>query len=83
MAKFKKRRHQTHGSNSVNSRSIFKMFSLSDYISSKFAAMYLLNIPPHLICVTTLPCETLMSENERQSQTNAVINDNLQSIVVT
>jgi len=73
----------THGSNSVNSQPIFKMFSLSDYISSKFAAMYLLNIPPHPVCVAALPCETLTSENERRSQTNAVINDNLQSIVVT
>jgi len=27
--------------------------------------------------------ETLMSENERQSQTNAVINDKLQGTVVT
>jgi len=40
--------------------------------------MYFLNILPHLICVAALPCETLMSENERQSQTNAVINDKLQ-----
>ena len=51
--------------------------------SSKFAAEYLLKIPSHLICVATLPCETLMSENERQSQTNAVINDKLQGTVVT
>jgi len=31
----------------------------------------------HLICVASLHCETLMSENERRSQTNAVINDRL------
>ena len=53
--------------------------------SSKLAAKCLLKIPPHLICVATLPCETLKSENERQSQNNAVslINDKLQGTVVT
>ena len=51
--------------------------------SSKFAAKFLLKIRSHLICVATLPCETLMSENERQSQTNAVINDKLHGTVVT
>jgi len=50
--------------------------------SSKFAAQYLLKIPQHLICVATLPCETSMSKNNRQSQTNAVINDKLQGTVV-
>jgi len=45
--------------------------------SSKFEAKYLIEIPPHLMRVATLPCETLMSENLRQSQTNAVINDQL------
>ena len=34
-------------------------------------------------CYITLLCETLMSENERQSQTNALINDKLQGTVVT
>ena len=34
---------------------------------------------PHMRRYTT--CETLMSENERQSQTNAVINDKLQGTV--
>jgi len=29
------------------------------------------------------PCETVTSENERQTQTNAVINDKLQGTVVT
>ena len=42
--------------------------------STKFAAIYLLKIPPHT---------TLMSENERQSQTIAVINDKLQRTIVT
>ena len=50
--------------------------------SSKFAAQYLLNITQHLMCVATLPCETLMSKSKRQSQTNAVINDKLQGTVV-
>jgi len=51
--------------------------------SSKFAAKYLLKIPPHLICVDALPCKTLLSGNERPSQTNAVINNKLQGTVVT
>jgi len=54
----------------------FKFISLSDS-----PAKYLLKIP-HLIQVATLPCETLISENERQLQTNAVINDKLQGTVV-
>ena len=38
----------------------------------------------HMRRYTTLrSCETLMSENARQSQTNAVINDKLQGTVVT
>jgi len=52
-------------------------------INNKVPAKYLLKIPPHLICVATLPCETLMSENERQLQTNAVIDEEFQSIVAT
>ena len=63
-----KRRQQTRGNNYVNSQPIFKFFTVKFY--SKFAAKYLLKIPPHLICVAAVPCETLMSENERQSQTN-------------
>ena len=55
----------------------FKFLSLSDS-----PAKYLLKIP-HLIQVATLPCETLISENERQLQTNAVINDKLQGTDVT
>ena len=46
-------------------------------------AKYLLKIPPYLICVATLPCDTLTSENERQSPTNVVINNKLQGTVVT
>jgi len=76
-----KGRHRTHGGNCVNSQPIFKNFHLS--VSSKSAPKYLLKIPLHLICVATLPCETLVSENERQSQTNAVIDDRLQGTVVT
>ena len=81
--------HQTDGGNSVNSRSIFNFFFHVRF-SSKFAATYLLEIskmcvfllkiPPHLICVATLPCETLPSENERQSQTNALINENYRAV---
>ena len=47
--------------------------SLFYWFPSKFAAKYLLKIPPHLICITALPCETSISENERQLQINAVI----------
>ena len=61
----------------------FSNFFFTDVILHKFAAKYLLKIPPHVICVAALPCETLMSENERQSQTNAVINDKLPGTVVT
>ena len=50
--------------------------------SNKFAVKYLLKILPYLVCTATLPCETLMSENDRQSQTNAVINDKSQGTVV-
>ena len=39
--------------------------------SSQFTAKYLLKIRPHFICVPA--CERSMSENERQSQTYAVI----------
>ena len=34
----------------------------------KFPTNLCLNIPPHLKCVATLPCETWMSENWRQSE---------------
>ena len=49
--------------------------------SSKFPAKRLLKIPPHLTSVT---CEALMSENDRQSQTpSALMNRKLQGTVVT
>jgi len=50
--------------------------------SSKFAAKCLLQIQLHLIHIAALSCGTL-SENERQSQTNTVINEKLQGTVVT
>jgi len=73
-------RHHTHRSNSVHSQPIFKFFSLSDSLVN---SQQRLKIPPHLTCVATLPCKTLMSENERLSQTNAVVNDKLLGTVVT
>ena len=30
----------------------------------KFAVKWIITIPPHLACVVTLPCETLMSAKE-------------------
>jgi len=42
----------------------------------KLAVKWISKIPPHLTCVATLPCETLMSSNQ-------AINDKLQSIVAT
>ena len=53
----------------------FSIFFIARFYS-KCAATHVLKIPPHLICVATLPCETLMSENERPSQTDAVISNN-------
>jgi len=76
---FQKRRHETHGSSSLSSQPIFDFFT-SD--SPENLQQFLLKISPHFICVATLPCEILMSENERQSQTNAVINDKIQGITV-
>jgi len=77
---FQKGRHKTYGGNSVNSQTIFNFFSLSGSAVN-------LQLPvkkTHMRRYTTLrSCETLMSENERQSQTNAVINDKLQGTVVT
>ena len=70
----KKLRHQTHGGHSVKSQLIFTTFFTVRY-SSDFAAKHLLKTPPHLICVATPACETLMSENERHLQTKVVINE--------
>jgi len=44
--------------------------------TSEFAVKWILNIPPHLAYVATLPCETLMSAKQ-------AINDKLQSSVAT
>jgi len=74
-------RHQTRGGNSANSQPTFKNFYAR--FSSKFAIKCLLKILPHVTCVATLPYETLMSENERQSKTNAVNNDKLHGRVIT
>jgi len=41
---------------------------------SKFAVKRILKIPPHLACVATLPCETLVSAKQ-------AINDKLQGSV--
>ena len=42
----------------------------------KFAVKWILKIPPHVACVATLPCETLMSATQ-------AINDKLQGSVAT
>ena len=49
----------------LNCQPIFKFFTVFFRFSSKFAAKHLLKVPTHLTRVTTLPCGTLMSENER------------------
>jgi len=66
---------QTHGGDSASLfsadfRNLFHC-QILQYVCSKV----FITVPPHLVCVATLLCETLMSENERQSQTNAVSND--------
>ena len=43
---------------------------------SKFVITWILKIPSHLAYVATLPCETLMAENQ-------AINDKLQGSVAT
>jgi len=50
----------------------FSIF-LTVRFQTKFVAECLLKLPPHVICVAALPCETLMS----------VINNKLQGTVVT
>ena len=47
---------------SVNRRPIFNFVTAR--FSSRFAAKRLYRIPPHLICVATLPCGTLMSHKK-------------------
>jgi len=45
-------------------------FFFAERFLGKFAAKWILQIPPHLAYVATLPCETLMSAKQ-------AINDNL------
>jgi len=52
--------------------------SFTGRLNGKFATNKCFNIPPHLTCVASLPCEMSMSENWRQSQICIVINDKLQ-----
>jgi len=40
-----------------------QQYAYAGTLSRKFAIKQSINIPPHLKCVTTLPCEILMSEN--------------------
>ena len=51
--------------------------SFTGRLNGKFATNKCFNIPPHLTCVASLPCEISMSENWRQSQICIVINDKL------
>ena len=53
----------------------FKTFLKTRFLG-KFAVKRILSIPPHLACVATPLCETLLSAKE-------VINDKLQGSVVT
>jgi len=64
---------QTHDHNSVKSLPIYSFFSLEDsWVNLQLNG----NLPPHLACVATLPCETLMSAKQ-------AINDKLQGSVTT
>jgi len=67
--------------NSPNSPLFLNRFP--NFFTFRFCRKFAAKIPLHLVRVATLPCETLLSENERQAQTNAVINDNLQGTGVT
>jgi len=48
--------------------------SFTDRLSSTFLIRSLVNIPPHLKYVATLPCEIFMLENQRHPETLLVIN---------
>ena len=77
----KNARHKTRGSrpdNSANSQPVPIFFTVR--FSGKFSAKFLLK-SHRTSCVATLPCKILMSENERQSQANAVINE-LQGTII-
>ena len=65
---------QTHDHNSVKSQPIY-IFFIGKF-HSKFAVKWILNIPPHLAYVATLPCETLMPAKQ-------AINDKFQGSVAT
>jgi len=52
--------------------------SFADRVTGKFATNSYFNIPPYLKYVDTLPRETWMSENRRQSEICIVINDKSQ-----
>jgi len=47
--------------------------SFTTWFHRKFAAKWLLKIPAHLAHVSTLPCETLMSENKRLTINHKVV----------
>ena len=66
---------QTHDHNSVKSKPIYKFFFTGRFLS-KFAVKWILNIPPHLAYVATLPRETSMSAKQ-------AISDKLQGSVAT
>jgi len=79
-----KRRHQTRGGNFVDYQPIFKSYSLSGSPVNLQQNIFIKDPTTPRMCVATLPCGTLMSENKRQSPANVVvINDNLQCTVVT
>jgi len=42
--------------------------SFTDRLTGKFATNSYLNIPPHLKCVATLPCENLCSKNRNAQE---------------
>jgi len=52
--------------------------SFTGRLTGKLATNSYFNIPPHLKCVATLPCEIGMSENWQQSEICIVINDKSQ-----
>jgi len=52
----------------------FTQFFFTGRFLGKLAVKWILNVPPHLACVATLPCETLMSAKQ-------AISDKLQGIV--
>ena len=60
--------------NSTNICATFRTVSTDTALC--VVSQHLLKISPHLICVATLPCGTLMSESEWQSQTPGCNNKN-------